>query len=234
MAFNNRWVCKYDENISFQEIIKSLKDNDYFFENTNFNTLKHRIDILDHYESESLNFVYGKYGYEYEIKATSAEITPERIIDKGDLTVETNVISFWVADNHKIIFSLKDEKSKNKFAENILDTESSITSCEINIKKMQESSRKGELSDMWATSFEDRANNINKGQLYGSDVMADPMFSETVEATQKFAGIIIDPEDKKIKIRLFKDGGIQIYSKLLEPTDPFVFKLIEDLDKFIE
>lgn len=42
-----------------------------------------------------------------------------------------------------------------------------------------------------------RENNINKGQLYGSDVMADPMFYETVNATQKLAGIIIDSKDKK-------------------------------------
>lgn len=234
MAFNNKWICKYDENMSFKEVIESLENNDYFVENTNFNTLKHKIDILDYYNSDSLNFVYGKYGYQYETKATSAIITPEKIIDKGDLTVKTNVISFWIADNHKIIFSLKDEKSKNKFAENIFDRESSILPCEIDIKKMQEASRKGELSKMWATSFEDRENNINKGNLYGSDVMADPMFSETVEATQKFVGIIIDPEDKKIKIRLFKDGGMQIYSKTLSPTDPFVFNLIEDLEKFIE
>lgn len=87
---------------------------------------------------------------------------------------------------------------------------------------------------MWATSFEDRANNINKGQLYGSDVMSDPMFSETIDATQKLAGIIIDSEDKKIKIKLFKDGGMQVYGKLIEPLDPFLFDLINDLKDFLE
>lgn len=74
-----------------------------------------------------------------------------------------------------------------------------------------------------------RENNINKGQLYGSDVMADPMFYETVNATQKLAGIIIDSKDKKIKIKLFKDGGIQIYSKLLAPLDPFLFNFIASI-----
>ena len=148
--------------------------------------------------------------------------------------VQTSVISFWVANNHKILFSKKDEKSKNRFAENILGEESLIKNMSVDIKKIQEASQKGRLSDMWATSFEDRENNINKGQLYGSDVMADPMFSETVDATQKLAGIVIDSEDKKIKIKLFKDGGMQIYSKLFEPLDPFVFNLINDLKDFLE
>lgn len=34
-----------------------------------------------------------------------------------------------------------------------------------------------------------RENNINKGQLYGSDVMADPMFYETVNAIHKVTPI---------------------------------------------
>lgn len=80
----------------------------------------------------------------------------------------------------------------------------------------------------------DRENNINKGQLYGSDVMADPMFYETVNATQKLAGIIIDSKDKKIKIKLFKDGGIQIYSKLLAPLDSFLFNIIDNLKDFLK
>lgn len=79
-----------------------------------------------------------------------------------------------------------------------------------------------------------RENNINKGQLYGSDVMADPMFYETVNATQKLAGIIIDSKDKKIKIKLFKDGGIQIYGKLLAPLDPFLFNIIDNLKDFLK
>ena len=227
MAFNNRWVCKYDENISFEEAIKNLEANEYFFENTNVNTLQHRVDILDKYESDSLNFVYGKYGYEYETKATYAKITPEKIIDKGDLTVKTSVISFWIADNHKIIFSLKDPKSKNLFAENIFDNESSIQNCVVDIKKIQEASQSGKLSDMWATSFKDRENNINKGQLFGSDVMSDPIFSETTDATQKFAGIILDTGDRKIKIMLYNDGGMKLYGKQLEPNNPIVFNLIE-------
>ena len=234
MAFNNRRLFQYDENISYEEIKESLETNNYFEENTNFNTLKHKIDVIDEYTSDSLNFIYGKYGYEYETNATYPKITKERIIDTGDLMVQTSVISFWVANNHKILFSKKDEKSKNRFAENVLGNESLIQNMSVDIKKIQEASQKGRLSDMWATSFEDRANNINKGQLYGSDVMADPMFSETVDATQKLAGIVIDSEDKKIKIKLFKDGGMQIYSKLFEPLDPFVFNLINDLKDFLE
>lgn len=234
MAFNNRRLFQYDENISYEDIKESLETNNYFEENTNFNTLKHKIDVIDEYASDSLNFIYGKYGYEYETNATYPKITKERIIDTGDLMVQTSVISFWVANNHKILFSKKDEKSKNRFAENVLGNESLIQNMSVDIKKIQEASQKGRLSDMWATSFEDRANNINKGQLYGSDVMADPMFSETVDATQKLAGIVIDSEDKKIKIKLFKDGGMQIYSKLFEPLDPFVFNLINDLKDFLE
>ncbi len=234
MAFNNRRLFQYDENISYEDIKENLKTNNYFEENTNFNTLKHKIDVIDEYTSDSLNFIYGKYGYEYETNATYPKITKERIIDTGDLMVQTSVISFWVANNHKILFSKKDEKSKNRFAENVLGEESLIQNMFVDIKKIQEASQKGRLSDMWATSFEDRANNINKGQLYGSDVMADPMFSETVDATQKLAGIVIDSEDKKIKIKLFKDGGMQIYSKLFEPLDPFVFNLINDLEDFLE
>lgn len=80
----------------------------------------------------------------------------------------------------------------------------------------------------------DRENNINKGQLYGSDVMADTMFYETVNATQKLAGIIIDSKDKKIKIKLFKDGVIQIYSKLLAPLDSFLFNIIDNLKDFLK
>ena len=234
MAFNNRRLFQYDENISYEDIKESLETNNYFEENTNFNTLKHKIEVIDEYASDSLNFIYGKYGYEYETNAAYPKITKERIIDTGDLMVQTSVISFWVANNHKILFSKKDEKSKNRFAENILGEESLIKNMSVDIKKIQEASQKGRLSDMWATSFEDRENNINKGQLYGSDVMADPMFSETVDATQKLAGIVIDSEDKKIKIKLFKDGGMQIYSKLFEPLDPFVFNLINDLKDFLE
>lgn len=234
MAFNNRRLFQYDENISYEDIKENLNTNNYFEENTNFNTLKHKIDVIDEYTSDSLNFIYGKYGYEYETNATYPKITKERIIDTGDLMVQTSVISFWIANNHKILFSKKDEKSKNRFAENVLGEESLIQNMFVDIKKIQEASQKGRLSDMWATSFEDRANNINKGQLYGSDVMADPMFSETVDATQKLAGIVIDSEDKKIKIKLFKDGGMQIYSKLFEPLDPFVFNLINDLEDFLE
>ena len=49
-------------------------------------------------------------GYEYETNATYPKITSERIIDEGDLIVKTSVISFWITDNHIILFSLKDEK----------------------------------------------------------------------------------------------------------------------------
>lgn len=234
MAFNNRRIFQYDENISYDEIKESLEDNNYFEEVTTFNILKHKLDLIDEYESESLNFVYGKYGYEYETNATYPKITKEKIIDTGDLMVKTAVISFWIANNHKILFSKKDEKSERMFAENILGNASYIQNISVDIKKIQEASKKGRLSDMWATSFEDRANNINKGQLYGSDVMSDPMFSETIDATQKLAGIIIDSEDKKIKIKLFKDGGMQVYGKLIEPLDPFLFDLINDLKDFLE
>lgn len=234
MAFNNRRLFKYDDQISYNEIKENLKENNYSEKKTNFNILKQKIDLIDEYESESLNFVFGKYGYEYETNATYPKITKEKIIDTGDLIVKTVVISFWIADNHKILFSKKDEKSERMFAENILGDESFIQNISVDIKKIQEASKKGKLSDMWATSFEDRENNINKGQLYGSDVMADPMFYETVNATQKLAGIIIDSKDKKIKIKLFKDGCIQIYGKLLAPLDPFLFNIIDNLKDFLK
>ena len=233
MAFNNRWICKYDENISYNQIKKNIESNEYFVDVTAENTLQHRIDVLGEYTSESLNFIYGKYGYEYETRAITAEITPERIIDRGDLTVKTAVISFWIADNHKILFSLKDEKSKNRFAENLLDGESSIQNLEVDIKKMQDASTEGKLSDLWAASFENRDSNIRTGQLYGSNVMEDPIFSETADATQKLAGIIIDSEDKKIKMKLYKDGGMQIYGSHLEPLDPFIFDVIDELNEYI-
>ena len=43
-----------------------------------------------------------------------------------------------------------------------------------------------------------------------------------------------DSKDKKIKIKLFKDGGIQIYSKLLAPLDPFLFNIIDNLKDFLK
>lgn len=107
MAFNNRRILQYDENISYDEIKENLEDNNYFEEVTNFNILKHKLDLIDEYESESLNFVYGKYGYEYETNAIHPKITKEKIIDTGDLMVKTAVISFWIADNHKIFFIQK-------------------------------------------------------------------------------------------------------------------------------
>lgn len=234
MAFNNRRMFKYDENISYDEIKESLKENNYFEDTTNFNILKHKIDLIDEFSSDSLNFIFGKYGYEYETNATYPKITKEKIIDTGDLIVKTAVISFWIADNHKMLFSKKDEKSERMFAENILGNESLIQNISVDIKKIQEASKNGRLSDMWATSFEDRENNINKGQLYGSDVMSDPMFSETVNATQKLVGIIIDSEDRKIKIKLFKDGGMQVYGKLIEHMDPFLFNLINEFNDYLE
>ena len=103
MAFNNLWICKYDENISYNQVKNNLKSNNYFIEN-------YKTDIIDEHNSQSLNFVYGKYGYEYETNAAYPKITSERIIDEGDLIVKTSVISFWITDNHIILFSLKDEK----------------------------------------------------------------------------------------------------------------------------
>ena len=56
MAFNNRWICKYDNSFSFDEIKENIKTNDFFIENTNFNSLKHKIDIYEEFNSEKLNF----------------------------------------------------------------------------------------------------------------------------------------------------------------------------------
>ena len=87
-----------------------------------------------------------KYGYEYETNATYPKITKEKIIDTGDLMVKTAVISFWIANNHKILFSKKDEKSERMFAENILGNASYIQNISVDIKKIQEASKKGRLS----------------------------------------------------------------------------------------
>lgn len=233
MAFNNRWICKYDNSFSFDEIKENIKTNDFFIENTNFNSLKHKIDIYDEFNSEKLNFIYGKYGYEYETNASTPQITEERIIDTGDLIVRTNVISFWIADNNIILFSLKEAKSKNKFAENILTDESSIRNVDIDIKKIHEDVDKGKLSDMWASAFENRDNNVNKGSFYGVHVNDDPIYSETEEATKNFVGIMKDIGDEKIKLKLTKDGGIQILGRQLNPLDNLPFNIISDLEEYI-
>lgn len=110
MAFNNRRLFKYDDQISYNEIKENLKENNYSEEEANFNILKQKIDLIDEYESESLNFVFGKYGYEYETNVTYPKITKEKIIDTGDLIVKTEVISFWIQITIKY-YSLK--KMKN-------------------------------------------------------------------------------------------------------------------------
>ena len=233
MAFNNLWICKYDENVSYNEIKNNLNSNNYFIENSGYNYLKHKIDIIDEYNSKSLNFIYGKYGYEYETNATYPKITSERIIDEGDLIVKTSVISFWITDNHIILFSLKEKKKKNKFAENILNGISSIRNININIAKIHEAVHEGKFGDMWLVS-EDRNNNVNRGSLFGVNVNDDPIYPETENATQNFVGIMKDVGDEKIKIKLVRDGGIQIYGKLLNPLDVLPFNIIDDLKEYFD
>lgn len=133
MSFNNYQACKYDENISFGEIKSQIKESVLFKETTDSNVLRHRVDFMDEYSSDSLNFIYGKYGYEFETKSSDVKITDEKIIDVGDIFVKSDAVSFWIADNHMILFSLKNMKAKNNFAENILGDESLIQNRTFNI-----------------------------------------------------------------------------------------------------
>ena len=87
MAINSVWVCKYDERFIFEDLVASLKNDDYFEETTTMNVLKHKVDIKEECEENDLKFIFGKYGYEYEANARSPKITKERIIDTGDLIV---------------------------------------------------------------------------------------------------------------------------------------------------
>lgn len=233
MAFNNRWICKYDDSFSFDEIKEDIVSNHFFVENTNLNSLKHKIEVHDEYNSEELNFIYGKYGYEYETNTPVPKITEEKIYDTGDLIVQANTISFWIADNNFILFSLKDMKSKNNFAENILTDESSIRNVDVDIKKMHEDVEKGKLSDMWASAFKNRDSNVNKASFYGVHVNDDPIYSATKDAPRNFVGIMKDVGDEKIKIKLTKDGSFQILCKQLNPLDCLPFVLISDLEEYM-
>lgn len=234
MAINSVWVCKYDERFIFEDLVASLKNDDYFEETTTMNVLKHKVDIKEECEENDLKFIFGKYGYEYEANARSPKITKERIIDTGDLIVKSKVIGFWIDNKHRIIFSLKDNKSKNYFANYFLGSESYISNVNIDLDKVHSAINDGNLSGMWAHSFEDRENNINKGTVYGTQVNEDPIFIETIEATKKFAGIIKDIGDEEIKMRLYHDGGIQIYGGVIEPDNPLLFAIIDDFDEFFE
>lgn len=234
MAINSVWVCKYDKKFSFENLILDLKENNYLEETTSINILKHKVDIKEECEEGDLRFIFGKYGFQYEAKAKSPKITKEKIIDTGDTIVKTKVVGFWIDNEQRIIFSLKDNKAKNYFANYFLGSEDYIDNVNIDLDKVHNAIDNGILSGMWAHSFEDRENNINKGTVYGTQVNEDPIYNETTNSTKKFVGITKDMGDEEIKMRLYCDGGIQIYGSVIEPNNPLLFSIIEDFNEFFE
>lgn len=92
----------------------------------------------------------------------------------------------------------------------------------------------GKLGEMWASSFENRNNNVIKGSLYGEQVNNDPIYSQTIGANRKFVGIEKDIGDRKVKMKLSHDGGIQIYGKTINPNDRFIFDVIDDLEDYLD
>lgn len=234
--FNNRWVCETNEKINLGEIVIKLEENNFFVNYTNENELKNKIEILGRHESDNLNFIFGRYGFEYESTAIEPEIREDKIIDTGDVVVVAHVLNFWIADNKKILFSSKnknDKKGKAKLSEILFNGSDKINEVKFDINAMNKAVSEGALGEMWISSFSGRNDNIRGGTFHGNRVNEDSMYAQTDGVPKSMIGIYKEIKNKEMKIKVF-ESGIQILTKDYPKEDPILFKVIDDLKEYIK
>ena len=237
MSFNNRCICKINKDYSLDEIIEKIENESFFIEQGKENELKHKIEIKDQYKSDSLNFLYGKYGFEMETEAVTPEITPERIIDIGDTIKIPQVISFWIADNGIILFNSLNEsykkKGKSNLSKRFFDSPNIIEQKNFDIEQINYAVDASKLNNMWISSFSGRNSNVKGGTLSGDNVNEDILYNLTEGASKTLTGILYEINNEQIKIKLYKSGTIQLLTKELDVTDPTIFNLLDDFKEYI-
>lgn len=236
-GFNNRKVCTINEEYDLTEIQNNLNNNGFFTRDGKTRTLNNKIVLLQDYESENLNFSYGKFGFEMETETTTPEIRENGIFETSKKVIVPVVLSFWIADNGLILFnSLGDsfkKKGKSILSQYLFDNEESIVENEFNIDNITNAVEDGVLNNMWTSSFSGRQDNIQGGTFNGDNVNEDVMFNLADDATKTVIGILYDFYDAETKLKFYKSGTVQLLTKELEMNNPTMFNILRDFNEYI-
>lgn len=236
-GFNNRKVCTIDEEYDLTEIQNNLNNNGFFTRDGKTGTLNNKIVLLQHYESENLNFSYGKFGFEMETETSTPEIRENGIFETSKEVIIPVVLSFWIADNGLILFnSLGDgfkKKGKSILSQYLFGNEGSIIENEFNINEITNAVEEGVLNNMWTSSFSGRQDNIHGGTFNGDDVNEDVMFNLAEDATKTVVGILYELYDVEIKLKFYNSGTVQLLTKEFEMNDPTMFNVLRDFSEYL-
>lgn len=240
MSFNNRWVCQTDQNYELENIIIELQKNNHYIiqsEESN-NDLHHRVRVNpDIIETDTVNFIYGEYGYQYEKEFNSvAIVNEEEMILRPDTLMKTNILNFWITDNGKILFSKSGAESsigKDKFSELLFDNDLSINTVNFDIEELGAAVINNIFRGMWVSSFRDRNGNIEKGSHFGRDIEEDPMYGETEGCTKNSVGFEVEVDNEFRKLRVNRKGTMQFLGTTILPNHVRIFDVLNDLENYI-
>lgn len=238
MPFNNRKVCSITVEYDLDELIAGITEESFFITiNENGNELSNKIDIINNYTADELNFYYCRFGFEMETIRTVPEIREDGIIDVDENIIISNALSFWIADNNLILFTslgnTYNKKGKALLSNRLFGNEDTIVECNFNIDAITNAVEEGVLNNMWTSSFSGRHNNIQGGVFNGDNVNEDVMFNLTEDAVKTSVGIEYEIFNPEVKLRFYESGSVQLLTTELEIDDPTMFNILMDFNEYL-
>ena len=237
IPFNNRKVCSITVNYDLNELIDRINEQSFFIRNENDYELNNKIDIIQNYTNDDLNFYYCRFGFEMEIIRMIPQIRENGIVDVDENIIISHALPFWIADNGLILFTslgnTYNKKGKALLSDYLFDDEECIVECNFDIGAITNTVEEGILNNMWTSSFSGRHNNIQGGVFNGDNVNEDVMFNLADDAIKTSVGIEYEIHNPEVKLRFYESGSVQLLTTELEINDPTMFNILEDFNEYL-
>ncbi|MBZ9570553.1 hypothetical protein KQY27_03210 [Methanobrevibacter sp. TMH8] len=236
--FNSRWINSTNQNYELEQIVETFERNNFYVETgREFDELNHKIECSEIINHDNINFIYGKFGFQFEFIDNTPLITREKIRDgDGEPRLVSHVLNFWIGDNQKFLFSSSkpnDVKGRNKLSQILFNNDSLISKVSFGLEEIARAAYQGEFGNMWLTGFEDRNGGVQKGIIYGNNVIDDEMYAQIIDSIKNQLGVTHEIDNEEVKIRLTRTGTIQPLTRKFENDEPHIFNLVNELNEYI-
>jgi len=233
MSFTSRWVCKANEDYSFDEVKRTLSNYYDSIPGQSYSLSQMTSVDTEIISTSRTRYLPGRLVFQVERPYEDTVITEDRRIEKvPEVRRYTFVTDFWISSrNNLILFKNSNDINqigKDKLSEILFGDKGAIKSVQYNIESIESAVNSGNLHGMWTYCFSERNGNIKSAMAYGNDVNRDPIYGQTAGSPRNFIGIEENIDQRQVKVSIFRYGSINVLANYEDPLElPKAFKIIE-------
>lgn len=191
------------------------------------------INPVEYYLDHDIRIINGELYYEYlrKTKNIIKEGGKFKVVKEKEV-IDTGWTDFWLTSRSFIIIKKRQARSKAFDIISIAISGHSgiIIPVEFNIDEIFQ-----DYSNQWLGGFRDREGHIHSAQFYGEDIINDDEMGNAYVRTQhkNQVGFLTDYFGTEIKVRITREGYLQIFTNLDDNPDQ-VFEFIRtELNQYI-